>query len=68
MSNGYHILHGTEAFLSLQKILSDSVAQAVMISVPCYGECLALGKDNMVNSLMGVRGEARLRGSLYGTL
>ena len=67
MSSGYRILHGTEAFLSSQKILLDSVAQAVKISVPCYGECLALGKDNMVNSLMDVREEARLRGSLYGT-
>lgn len=38
VSSGYHILHGTEAFLSSQKILSDSVAQAVMISVPFYGE------------------------------
>ena len=52
-------------FLPSQKILLDSVAQAVMISVPCYGECLALGKDNMVNSLMGVREEARLS-FLYG--
>ena len=68
MSSGYHILHGTEAFLSSQKILLDSVAQAVIISIPCYGECLALGKDNMVNSY-GCQGGSKIEGfSLWDSL